>query len=72
MLPEPPSVAVLRETFQRVLNLALTRGRAAPSHCGLGPETLAAIDVVAYDHPDAEPDSIAAAYEAFDREHRND
>jgi hypothetical protein len=32
----------------------------------------AAIDLVAYDHPDAEPECIAAAYAAFDREHGED
>jgi len=62
----------LRETFQKLLNLALTRGLTAPSHCGLGPHTVAAIDVVANDHPDAEADYIAAAYDAFGREHRDD
>jgi hypothetical protein len=51
------------------LNLALTRGRVASSSCGLGPNTLAAINVVAYEHPDAEADCIAAAYDAFDHEH---
>jgi len=34
-----------------------------------GPNTLAAINVVAYEHPDAEADCIAAAYDAFDHEH---
>jgi hypothetical protein len=69
MLAEPPSSDELRTTFQGLLNLALTRGRATPSCCGLGPGTLAAIDVIAYDHPDAEADCIAVAYDAFDREH---
>jgi hypothetical protein len=48
-------VAVLRKAFQGLLNLALTRGRAASD-----------------DYPDAEADDIAAAYDAFDREHRDD
>jgi len=52
-----------------LLNLALTRGRVTSSSCGLGPNTLAAINVVAYEHPDAEADCIAAAYDAFDHEH---
>jgi hypothetical protein len=68
MLAEPPPDD-LRTTFQRLLNLALTRGRATPSSCGLGPETLAAIDVVAHEHPYAEADGIMAAYDAFNREH---
>ena len=69
MVAEPPSPELLRSTFQGLLNLALTRGRVASSSCGLGPNTLAAIDVVAYEHPDAEVESIAAAYDAFDHEH---
>ena len=67
MSTDPPDD--LRLTFQQFLNLALTRGRATSTCCGLGPGTSAAIDSVAYDHPDADADSIAAAYDAFDREH---
>jgi hypothetical protein len=55
--------------FQRLLNLALTRGRGAPRCSGLGPDTSAAIDSVAYEHPDADADCIAAAYDAYEREH---
>ena len=69
MLAEPPLPDELRTTFQGLLNQALTRGRATRTNCGLGPGTLAAIDMVAYDHPDAEADCIAAAYDAFYREH---
>lgn len=52
-----------------MLNLALTRGRTPPPNSGLGPDTVAAIDKVAYEHPDADADCIAAAYDAFEREH---
>ena len=69
MSADPPPPDDLRATFQRLLNLALTRGRATPKCSGLGPETVAAIDGVAYDHPDAEAEGIAAAYDTFDREH---
>ena len=69
MMAEPPSPDELRSIFQELLNLALTRGRGTSSSCGLGPNTLAAIDVVAYEHPYAEADCIAAAYDAFDHEH---
>jgi hypothetical protein len=70
MLVEPPrSEALLRSTFQGLLNLALTRGRFTTSASALGPDTRAAIDAVAYDHPDAEAECIAAAYDAFEREH---
>jgi hypothetical protein len=68
VLSETPSRDELRRTFQELLNLALTRGRVTGC-CGLGPGTRAAIDVVAYDHPDAEAECIAAAYDAFEREH---
>ena len=67
MSTEPPDD--LRLTFQQQLNLALTRGRATSPYSGLGPGTSAAIDSVAYNHPDADADSIAAAYDAFDCEH---
>ncbi|WP_041302087.1 hypothetical protein [Mycolicibacterium rhodesiae] len=71
MLPEAPTPQELRASFQTILNLALTRGRSAPRNSGLGPDTVAAIDEVAYEHPDADADAdcIAAAYDAFEREH---
>jgi hypothetical protein len=68
MLAEPPAPEQLRSIFQGLLNPALTRGLVTPSSCGLGPNTLAAMNVVAYDHPDAEADCIAAAYDAFAHE----
>lgn len=44
--------------------------RAIRTACsGLGPDTVAAIDEVAYEHPDADADCIASAYDAFEREH---
>jgi hypothetical protein len=64
---ERPSRDELRTTFQALLNLALTRGCATSGCCGLGSVTRTAIDVVAYDHPDAEAECIEAAYDAFDR-----
>jgi hypothetical protein len=69
VLSETPSRDELRTTFQESLNLVLTHRRATSGCCGLGAGTRAAIDVVAYDHPDAEAECIAAAYDAFDREH---
>ena len=59
----------MRLRFEGLLNLALTQGSCAPSTSGLGPGTRAAIDSVARDHPDAEADQIADAYDAFQREH---
>ena len=66
MSAQPPE---LRGAFQAMLNLALTRGSFTASPCGLGPATIAAIDVVALEHPDAEAASITDAYDAFQREH---
>ena len=63
MAAEPPRPDELRTTFHRLLNLALTR--VTSSNTGLGPSTLAAIDAVAHEHPDAEAELIAAAYDAF-------
>lgn len=59
----------LRVNFQVLLNSALTHGRAASRECGLGPATVEAINAIAYDHPDAEADAVAAAYDAFEAEH---
>ncbi|MEH3139725.1 MAG: hypothetical protein PGN37_05990 [Mycobacterium kyogaense] len=64
-----PSNDELRVNFQVLLNSALTHGRAAARDCGLGPATVEAINAIAYDHPDAEADAIAAAYDAFGAEH---
>jgi hypothetical protein len=69
MHAESPTPEDLRQIFQGLLDLALTRGRVAPSSSGLGPSTTAAINVVAYEHPDAEAELIADAYDAFEREH---
>ena len=69
MPSEMPTPQERRETFQRILNLALTRGRVVPSCSGLGPGTVAAIDEVANQHPDAGAECIAAAYDAFEHEH---
>lgn len=69
MPASPPSDDELRVNFQVLLNRALPHGRIAPQDCGLGPGTVAAINTIAYDHPDAEAETFAAAYDAFDKEH---
>ena len=69
MPPQTPPPQERREMFQRLVNLALTGARGVPSCSGLGPDTVAAIDEVANEHPDADPECIAAAYDAFEREH---
>jgi hypothetical protein len=55
--------------FRELLNLALTLGRIPSTTCGLGPGTVAAIDVIAREHPEAVTQLITDAYEAFKREH---
>ena len=67
---EFPAHDGLRGIFQSLLNAALTRGRMTSDASGLGPGTLAAIAMVASEHPDADAAVITAAYDAFDREHR--
>jgi hypothetical protein len=66
MLAQPPNS---RRAFEELLNLALTRGSFAASPCGLGPATIAAIDVIALEHPDADAELITDAYDAYEREH---
>ncbi len=55
--------------FQQLLNLALTMGRMPSATCGLGPATVAAIDVIAREHPEAVTQLITDACDAFKREH---
>ncbi len=63
------SLSKLRTVFQEQLNLAITQGQAPAPESDLGPATTAAIDRVAREHPDAEADDIAAAYDAFLLDH---
>lgn len=69
VLADPPRPDDLRLRFEGLLNLALTQGSWDSSTSGLGPRTLAAIEAVARDHPDADADQITNAYDAFQREH---
>lgn len=64
----PP--AELQKRFLIALNNAITRGRAPGHDTGLGPHTLAAMTLVAQDHPDATAELIADAYDTFNSEHR--
>ncbi|MGE3842602.1 MAG: hypothetical protein AB7I50_13535 [Vicinamibacterales bacterium] len=67
--PGAPNEAELRERFQHMLNAALTQGRFSWRGSQLGLSTIAAVAAVADDHPDASVEQIAAAYDAFAREH---
>lgn len=64
-----PPLSGLREHFQIALNNAIVQGRCPLHGAGLGPLTQAAVKLVAEARPDADPDQIAAAYDAFAREH---
>ena len=68
MMLATPSLGILRDGFQDVLLRAITEGQF-PSHtCGLGYATRAIINEIADRHPEANPDLIADAYDAFERE----
>lgn len=51
--------ADLRAHFHQLLNAAITQGRS-PTSTRLGPATLAAIETIAIEHPEARPIHIAA------------
>lgn len=55
--------------FRELLSAAISRGRRPHRTGDLGPATWMAIDVVAREHPDAEPEHIVAAHDAFAIEH---
>lgn len=69
MMRAEPLSADPRGTFQELLNRAITQGRGPGDGVALGPDTRAAIDLVAREHPEATPKLIADAYDAFVREH---
>jgi hypothetical protein len=69
MLDQPPSPRDLQAVFQQLFNLALTLGRIPPATCGLGSATLAAINAIAREHPEAVTQLVTDAYDAFKREH---
>jgi len=47
---------------------AITEGQTPSRTCDLGPETRSIIEMIAERHPEANPDLIADAYDAFKRE----
>lgn len=68
MLAQPSHEQVQRG-FQGSLHRAIAYGLRPKASANLGDKTFAAVDAVALEHPDATADLIAAAYDAFDREH---
>lgn len=63
------SVTPAERTFRELLTAAITVGRRPHPTSQLGPASWAAIDVLAQEHPDATPDHVVAAHDAFAFEH---
>ena len=59
-------------TFRELLAAAITAGRRPHPTSQLGPASWAAIDALAREHPDATPDHVVAAHDAFTFEHTDD
>ena len=67
MSEEPTSLA--EQTFRDLLTAAITRGHRPPPTTILGPTCWIALDVLAREHPDATPERVVAAFDAFAIEH---
>lgn len=63
------SASPAERTFRELLTAAITTGRRPRPTALLGPASWAAIDVLAREHPDATPDHVVAAHDAFTFEH---
>jgi hypothetical protein len=59
------------QTFHELLTAAITHGRRPQHTTAVGPTCWVAIDVLAREHPDATPEHVAAAYDAFAIDHQN-
>lgn len=68
MSEEPTSLA--EQTFQDLLTAAITRGHRPPPTTSLGPTCWIALDALAREHPDATPEHVVAAFDAFAIEHQ--
>lgn len=68
MPAEPTDPAEL--TFRELLTAAIAYGRRPDQSTALGPTTWVALDVVAREHPEATPDQVVTAHDAFLHEHR--
>ncbi len=68
MSEEPTSLT--EQTFRDLLTAAITRGHRPPPTTILGPTCWIAIDTLAREHPDAAPERVIAAFDAFAIEHQ--
>lgn len=66
------SATPAEHTFRELLTAAITAGCRPRPTALLGPASWAAIDVLAREHPDATPDHVVAAHDAFTFEHNDD
>ena len=62
-------MSLTEQTFRDLLTAAITRGHRPPPTTILGPTCWIAIDVLAREHPDAAPERVVAAFDAFAIEH---
>jgi hypothetical protein len=63
-----PNPGIRYEMFHEALMRAVTEGQTPSRSCDLGRHTRSIIETIADRHPEANPDWIADAYDAFDRE----
>ena len=67
-MSETPT-SLTEQTFRDLLTAAITRGHRPPPTTILGPTCWIAIDTLAREHPDATPERVVAAFDAFAIEH---
>lgn len=69
-MPAPDSADLAEKIFRELLTAAIASGRRPHHTPAIGPTTWLAVDALAREHPEATPDHIVAAHDAFNREHR--
>lgn len=70
-MPAAESTDLAEKIFRELLTAAIARGCRPHHAAALRPTTWLAIDAIAREHPEATPDQIVAAHDAFNREHRS-
>ena len=63
-----PRIGIRFEAFRDAWMRAVIEGQRPSRSCDLGLETRSIIEAIAERHPEANPNLIADAYDAFDRE----
>jgi hypothetical protein len=67
MLAQPP-LGTRHDVFKDALMRAVVDGQLPSRTCDLGHDTRAIIQAIAEHHPEANPNLIADAFDAFERE----